>query len=351
MGSAISPFTSLIQLFTSARLERVVSQVSYAIITAIAAIPAPYPHDEHLLSILESLAKWGDRPSCLRVMAYGWCSAICKRYQSLEDGKKLLFLSLKIGFRGLNPPHHTIDGHLIHTKHHWHIADIVFNSRKNEAIADLLEAWVEPTATSHKLLDTWPKLLVRLRPANLTSQRLRRLAIYSLELIGPQVRDVGVEELIALLDRLSVGVADIALRKKWLWLLLYIVQSPEGRRSLSYPHWEFMVELADSVNWFQDASIDCDLEVMFSLEEEEEWDKLECWSGLVWSYRSPKIDTITEDLERATLSLLRQRPGALRKLQWRMWASHMEDPSEYLRCLRWICERGGLEVVSQEDPL
>ena len=301
--------------------------------------------------MLKSLADWGNRPSCLRVAAYEWCSAICKRYQSLEDGQELLFLSLKIGFRGLNFPYHTIDVRLIHTKHHQHVGDIVFNSGNGEAIADLLKAWNEPTDTLYKLLDMWPRLLIRLQPAILTSQRLRRLVIRSIERIGFQeFEDVRVEELTALLDRLNVGVADIMLRKDWLRLLLYIVRSPEGRRSLSYPYWEFMVELADYVEWFRDASTDYDLKIMFSLEEEEEWDKLECWSGLVWSQRSLKIDTITEDLERATLSLLRQRPGALRKLQVRAWVAHMEDPSEYLGCLQWICERGGLEVVSQEDP-
>ena len=75
------------------------SQLSHAI---VAAIPTSHPHHPLLRGMLIELAKWDNRPNCLRERAYKWCSAICEIYPEPGDGKELLLLSLEIGFRGLN---------------------------------------------------------------------------------------------------------------------------------------------------------------------------------------------------------------------------------------------------------
>ena len=60
---------------------------------------------------------------------------------------------------------------------------------------------------------------------------------------------------------------------------------------------------------------------MTSLEDSKEWDKLECWMGIIWIKWSmggmdEELET-DEELERVTLPLFQQRPGAICKLeQW-----------------------------------
>jgi len=125
--------------------------------------------------MLLELAKWETRPNRLREMSYKWCSAISEGYQDLEDGQELLFLSLKVGFRGLDVRDDWEDMMLVHTVHHQYIGDIVFNSGDDEVIADLLQAWTSPhdLNTSCHLLNTWPQHLPRLQLAVSSSQRLR----------------------------------------------------------------------------------------------------------------------------------------------------------------------------------
>lgn len=105
-------------------------------------------------------------------------------------------------------------------------------------IADLLQAWITLNSTqrSYQSLDMWTKYLIRLRQMPFTSQRLRLLTIHSIECLGFHLfQQTEVEEINVLLGRLGVGINDVASRNRWLRLLLDIVQSPEGRRSLGYP--------------------------------------------------------------------------------------------------------------------
>ena len=76
--------------------------------------------------------------------------------------------------------------------------------------------------------------------------------------------------------------------------------------------------------------------------------------GFVWLVLCPNINSVVEDVERVTLSLLHQRPGAAKKLE--QWLQRLDRPwwllDDTLRCLeyfRQICERAGLEPASQQD--
>ena len=144
-------------------------------------------------------------------MAYKLCSAICEAYQGLEYGEDLLFTSLKIGFRGINFQDYYNNPKLIHTKHHRCMAEIVFNSKDDEVIADPLRDWTGKYDDSDthgllELVDTLPKLLIHHRHRISTSRTLRRLVIHSVGYLGPtQVEQVGVGDFITLLDCLSVG--------------------------------------------------------------------------------------------------------------------------------------------------
>jgi hypothetical protein len=114
------------------------------------------------------------------------------------------------------------------------------------------------------------------------------------------------------LNNLHVGVEDISYGYEWGGLLLDTIQSSNGIWHLPHPYWELLLELA--------VLLSNDLEgypysphVMTSLEAAREWDKLECWMGVLWMVwspedgRTPPDDGPTrEDLEHMTLTLFHQ---------------------------------------------
>lgn len=326
--------------------------------------------------MLAELTKWDNRPDYLRVAAHEWCSIISKNYGKLNCGEELIFYCLEISFRGVHLGYQWPGMQPAYTKHYPHVADIVSNSGGEETIADLLQGWIThgDSDSSPELLKPWAAHLVRLGRVAPTSRRLRRLTIHSILHISSQlISDPfelagGPEGFVTLLDRLDIGIDDIPDMYERCVLLIpltEVVRSPEGRRSLSYPSWELIPELAFSLvkndtldsTWLDmlrsperrsPGSINYEVQVMVSLEEGREWDKLECWMGIVWFILLPKADSIPQDLERATLSLLRQRPGAAEKLEQRLQGLAVYVP-ECLESLRRICERAGLEAALRRD--
>jgi len=359
-------------------LERVVSRLSRAI---VAAIPASSPL---LRSILAELTKWDSRPHNVRVAAHEWCYVICENYQKLEDGEKLVFHCLEISFRGVDLEPYRWPAtrpymQPTYTGQYQHVADIVSNSGGDETIADLLLAWIvySHPDVSREFYEKWAAHLIRIGRLTSISRRLQQLAIHSIvtlshyawfEPVGP----AGMEEFIRLFDTLGIGLSDLPIQRDQGMLLLpllQVVHSPEGRRSLSYQYWELIPELALSWADVRNGTIDggylCYLrfptqprpptrinygaEVMVSLEEEQEWDRLECWMGFVWFVLRPKIDSIPEHIERVMLSLLRQRPGVAEKLEQRLQRVTLRDTPECLECLRQVRDRAGIEAASRQD--
>ena len=304
--------------------------------------------------MLLDLVKWERRPSCLTTEAYGWCSVICKNYSNLVDGKNLLFLSLEIGFRQLDPKHPQIPAELTHTKHHRRMADIVFKSGDEEVIADLLHAWTSRSG-SHKppsSLNACARHIVGLQPS---SPRLRRLVIRAVGLIGYQrFTQVGVERFLELLNRLSADIEDMDGDESWATFLLDAIQSSDGIQHLPYPYWELLTELLileaqrlEAVAWSP-----C---VMASLEDNQEWDqergKLECWMGIVWIAWPPETGSTAEgEVRGATLSLFRQRPGAVQKLE--QWVERWSERSGKVvpESFRQACEQARHEATQQARP-
>ena len=251
--------------------------------------------------MLLDLSEWEQRPSCLTAAAYEWRSVICENYPRLAGGKTLLFRSLEIGFS--------------HTEHHQRMVDTVFDSQNDEVIADLLHAWTSRDDSNEPppSLGVDAKHLVGLRPS---SQELRQLVIRAVGSIGYQgFEQVGVEGFFGLLDHLHAGVEDMDDKEGWATLLLDTIQSPDDVPPLPHPYWESLAELSvsesqrlEGVAWKSD--------VMESLENNLEWDKLEAWMGIVWMVW-PKVGSTTEDVRGVMLSLFHQRPGAIQKLeQW-----------------------------------
>jgi len=297
----------------------------------VAAIHSSHPHCELLKDLLSDLASSETRTTHLTEMAYEWCSVVCKNYSSLKDGKDLLLLSLEIGFHHLDPKKQQINAELVHTEHHQGLANIVFESKSGEAIADLLCAWTS-RSFSHQpytSLNIYAKHLISLHYLYPFPPRLRDLIMCTIVLIGYQeFQQVGVEGFIGLLNDLQVNIKEvIGSGYHWAKLLLVTIQTSEGIQHLSHSYWDLLVEFTIFyLQYLED--ITYSPHVMASLKEVGEWDKLECWIGIVWMLYPPEGGkTEEEELRHTTLSLFHKKPDAIHKLmQWMERCAHGQRP-------------------------
>lgn len=267
--------------------------------------------------MLRGLTQWTTRPHHLATMACEWCSVICANYRNLDEGETLLFLSLQVGFRHQDPERGPVEAEFIHSQHHQSMVDIVFGSQRDDVIGDFLHAWMPdgyalgPPASRTMCA----KHLVNLPNPN-SSPRLRRLIIQSIGLIGHQeFEKVGVESFSRLLDRLGVCVDDVDCAPKWTGLLLGVINSPGGSDRLSYSYWELLLELNSLHHGEHGFLFGPDPQVMVSLQDAQEWDKLSCWICAIWIALSPDMDGILRDLEHAMRLLFHQRPDSIKKVE------------------------------------
>jgi len=283
-----------------------------------------------------------DRTGHLTRLAYEWCSVVCENLHRLTDGKKLLLLSLEIGFRHLSPKSHRIEAKLTHTNHHLQMTEI-FRDGDSGAIVDLLRAWTSQS-NSHQpymSLNLCAGHLVKLHRLQPFSPGLRQLLIHTVELIGYQgFKRVEVERFAGLLDDLHVCIEDMGNKIQWAKLLLDIIRSSRGIQNLPHFYWELMAKLAASERWWEEDTA-YHPRIIISLENAREWDKLECWVGVVWMVwtSGPK----NEDLQRVTLLLFRQQPNAIQKLKG--WIHQRSNRQWYTepKAFQQICEQA--EVV------
>ena len=257
---------------------------------------------------------------------------ICENHQSLKDWENLLLLSLEIGFRHLNPEHLWISAKLTHTEHHQKLVDVVFRSRDREAIADLLHAWTlreGPHDRLDALLSMCARHLVGFDCLVPFSPRLHKLVIRTIEAIGYQgFEEVGAESFVGLLNHLNVSVEDMEYEYKWILLLLDTIQYSEGAQHLSHQSWKFLVEYT-ILEWWRLGHISYRSHITLSLEKAQEWDRLECWMGVVWMAWPPEADdsATIEELEHVMISLFKQQPNAAQKLeQWmKQWSQECNE--------------------------
>ena len=158
------------------------------------------------------------------------------------------------------------------------------------------------------------------------------------------------EKLTELLNHLHVAVEEMDSEYTWKLLLKDAIQSSGGTQHLSHSYWELLVGLAmskdsDGVSLnLEDADA---LKVAKSLIDAEEWDKLECWTGIAWMCCTSAVINTKEGLKQSTLLLLRHRPGAAQKLeQW----TEQRYGKWALRFLRPIITRAREEVQRQDAP-
>ena len=194
-----------------------------------AEIRRSQPQCRLLPRLLRDLTKWEDHPSSLTEAAYGWCSDICECYDNLTNGQDLLFLSLEIGFRHLDPDRRWMQAKLTHTNHHKRTEEIIFASGDCDAIGDLLHAWTLASENHGPRPFTYAfgQRLFGLSSLKTFTPRLRRLIIHSVELIGRFKPSVEMGGLLGLLDSLRVGIEDMDDELQWMEVILYIIRSDE----------------------------------------------------------------------------------------------------------------------------
>jgi hypothetical protein len=284
------------------------------------------------MHLLEDLLAWGARPVYLVPMAYRWCSAISEKirehggYELTSEGLPrlqysnhyvhLLSNSLAIAFRHIGsnsfPPIPLSHAH----DHEW-MLDAIFTTEDDDLIADAVCVWIvdpkvtPPGSCTRRLL----RLTERSQPfsprlRSTISLAVHELMHYDLEATGP--------EFVRLLNILEVGVDDMD-GKNWraVQLVIGVLHSPVGRDYLSSHYWLLLRSLISMGPYPRQAFRGNGGEgvVMKSLEETQDWDKLETWMLYVWwSWHTSRSPT-TEDIERITLTLFRQRPSAIPKFE------------------------------------
>jgi len=261
----------------------------------------------------------------------------------------LLLRSLQAGFRHLDPQQQWVAGRIIHTRHHREMIDIVFGSQQDEAIADFLHVWTS-RGGSHEpapSLFMCAKHLVDLPNLSSSSPRLRRLVIRSVELIGHQeFEKFGVEGFVRLLNYLDVKADDMDHKPAWTGLLLSVIKSPVGVDRLSCSYWALLLELNQFQYVHRGEFSNYGPQIMVSLQDAQEWDKLACLICAVWMECSQHPDRISRDLEYGMLLLFRQQPDSIRKLEERIERLVRDVPTAFRR----TCEQGRLEAEQRSVP-
>ena len=315
-----SPVSSSSCLFIvhSDRLPRVLDWVTR---TITPALKVPHPQYELIWDTFLYLAKLENRSNLASESAYEWCALIWKNRGSCKTWEDLLFLTLKVAFRPIHPEKCFFVPGLAHTQHHRELADAIFKSDRQEAIADLLCGLLVFTdeQITVKLTNVCMPYIADLHK-NVTmpfSPRLRGLVLCSVQLIDREgVGEGGAGKFVGLLNHLRVGVRDMGQPwdERWTWILAQIIRSTEGVQYLAVQVWELLAELTTAHSRALRNMATCEPQITKFLLDAQEWEKLECWLGVAWMAWLPETDGGAENLKSATNLLFRRKPDAVRRL-------------------------------------
>jgi hypothetical protein len=327
--------------------------------------------DLHLL--LEDLLAWSNKPTYLIPMAYQWCSAIFEKMRErgedepnsdglpriyfIDDYPLLLHQSLAVTFRHIGSDYISLPICLPHTHHHELMLDYIFAGEDDDLIADVMYVWISdqsailPGSCTHRLL----KLTERGRPF---SPRLRWTIIHAVPwLWEPELEAAGLE-FVHLLHHLEVGVGDVDDAEGWILLLIYVLYSPVGQEHLSSHYWLLLGDLVSMTPPLDLGSEhDKDMEIMKSLEEAQDWEKLEMWMLFIWNSEDDhRIPIPIRDIKQATLTLFQQRSSAM--LRFKDLHDKCTQPSYpetlFKSCedeFQWICNQVQTEQLCLGSPL
>ena len=223
--------------------------------------------------------------------------------------RPLLFMILEVGFRLGVPMFFRLD----HTPHRNLVFKHAFSSGDDEVIADAVCASIADG--DRMLVDSCVHYLAeRVAQDPPLSPRVRKMGITLIEHMWNRLEAPG-PEIIPLLNHLSVGAEDMGDKDLWALCLVDVICSPVGSGGLSIHYWHLMEELPHS-----NFPIAHAMELARSLEEAEDWEKLEAWMVVAWRtyWEGLEEPTRLESLERlkqVTLKHLRRRPSALPRFE------------------------------------
>ena len=325
-------------------------------------------HVKILNNLFHFLAAWRGRPISLTPMAYEWCSAIFESVgrlgpsrmdsPSLFSNRLLLAFGLRsrrnpefriplqIAFRLVGPPYNEV---LINYKsHHDRVFETAFSSHADDVIADATCAWIicDPRPTS-SCANYFARRMGNPKPF---SKRLRRVAIHAIEENESGELAASDVVLVRLLNRLDAVVGDLGDGEKWVRLLSNVIRSKVEEKLASH-YWHLLGELVLTKKLCLGVGFGMrDVEVMRSLRDAKDWEKLEDWMVVVWGPilsgsipcnptsvlegiedatsvledtedATPVLEDIKdatpvlEDIQDATLDLLSSRPSAFQRLK------------------------------------
>ena len=260
---------------------------------------------------------------------------------------RLLPAILEIGFRLAGPGHDGLALDLNHTSHHGRVFELAFSSHNDEVIADAVSLWIvggDP-APPGSFAGHFAKRVDRSRPF---SPRLRQVIIHAIELINYNALEVLGLEPIRLLNHLNVDADDMVKEYVWVRLLAGVICLPAGLESLSPHYWCLLDKLSLGTNFYGTPGLR-GAELMRSLEEAEDWEKLEVSMVVIWqSIPSLTPTSLMEDVERVTLKLLSRRPSALLRFEtlYERGSLYHSPKSE----LRRICDQAQAEQPPSDSP-
>ena len=382
--AVISSFISY--LLTFVYTSDVLETILYQLPTRVMDVITDGNCIHHLKYLLEFLEAWEKRPACLTPMVYQWCSALSEVAKMLgQDGTHtgqhsqfplthreeqfsevgpgcdllrlddtthvrehprglnpgeyadLLFVALKVGFRGLVPGRdQPAKIHLDYTPHD-HMFETAFSSDDDEVIADAVCAWI---AGDHAPAGSFSHYFIkRVEKATPFSPRLRQAGICAIGSIWRSEPTESVLETVRLLNRLNADLDDVE-KDSWQRLLIGVTRSLVGSEGLPSHYWCLLGELL-STTVVAGAFALRDMEVMKSLEEAEDLEKLEVWMAVVWQSLpfsgSPVPEPIEEGIEQVTLGLVRRRPSALQRFENLCERGAIWD--RYKATLQGICDQ------------
>jgi hypothetical protein len=193
---------------------------------------------------------------------------------------------------------------------------LVFSSKDEEAIGDFLCAWsTGPVPAKSGGLASQLVDLVHLEPFG---PRLQLLTFWVLGCMNYlDFKQVGLPELITLLDRIEDGVLDrINIEVKFRTpgprdFLLDALSSSEGRKVFPLRYWRAAAELAALDRRPRSPDLPRIYLIRF-LKAEGEWEKLTWWMGAVWASALPAdvVEDRMEEIVESTELVIRHHPDA-----------------------------------------
>ena len=230
----------------------------------------------------------------------------------------LLSISLEVGFRLVMPRPDQIL-YLEHTPYHGSVFKAALACHDDEVIADGICVWIGDS-DNIPASSCMSYLVRRVERGAPLSPRLRRMSICAIEHMWSNGLSTSEAEIVYLLNCLEVDVDDTGGKRRWRRSLVDLIRSPWGFKSLSIHYWHLLDKLAPFESALRPMDFESrDMELVKSLEEAEDWERLEVWMAFVWQSLVPGYiaDAMSapEVFERVTLKLFLRRPSTLRRFE------------------------------------